>query len=554
MNDAAQYHVLLVDDEKLVRFTISAFLRRHGFDVVEAASPAEAMASVKRTHYDAIISDVMMGDIDGFVFRDMIRQFDATVPVVFLTSMVNDYGNWLLKKISEDVRSYFVTKGEALDMLESRVRRIIASYETERENEKIKRDFDTGLELASFVQRSLLPPWVNLFTTYQYGVAWSPFEQVSGDLYELVQLSATTCLVICGDVSGHGIRSALAMTGLQSYMKRFHEYDDRRASNVCAVARGLHEFISTNLRDIVYMVGVVIYVDFGHNRIRFVNAGMPPIRCVRAGTGEHVDLNPGNRGAMPFGLMPGATYTEDDVVEATFADDDVFIVTTDGVLDCHAAGNADETVPEDFFANACSVVVESDAQSGMVGQTASAILKAVHESGYEQAQDDQTVIVFRKTSVTKGQIVKEVPVRPEKIDAFAQLFGAFARELTGDLELESKVSLLLDEFLMNVYNHGLDNYSRLVDYAVVMGRLVGGNFELTVWDRGRSWNVLSDMTLEDAQKKLDERNVLMAGSGRGTAIMRMLSEGGVQQDRIGEINRTVLRIPYQARRENSQPQ
>lgn len=543
MSNDRRYRVLLVDDERLVRFTISSYLKRSNFEVTEAASPAEAMNFVKRNHYDAIISDVSMGDVDGFVFRDMVRQFDTGVPVIFLTSMVNDYGNYLLEKISEDVRSYFVAKGGALEALQFRVRRIISSYEAERESMKVRRDFDTGLQMASFVQRSLLPPWVDVNRAFTYGVAWNPLEKVSGDLYEMVQLNESCALMIFGDVAGHGIRSALAMAAIQSFLKGFAGMDVRRAESVHRVARSIHEFINSNLHDIIYMVGLVVFVDFAARRMRFINAGMPEIKCARGTTGELVVLNPDGRGAMPFGLISDAAYTEDDVVEVSFEDDAVFFIATDGITDSTIDDEGHEFVSDAELSQLCSIAAQSDYANGTIGQTAALVMKSLRDIGYSHVHDDCMIFTFCKSVRRNDRIVHEVEIRPDAIDQMAEVVGMCAGELSGDTELSAKVQLLLDEFLMNVYRHGLDDYGRSTEYGVVMGMMVGDHFELTVWERGQNWDALSGMTLEDTQQKLDERNQILADSGRGTSIMRIIAEGGVSHERIFNVNKTVFRIP-----------
>lgn len=541
---AVRYRVLLVDDEKLVRFTISSYLRRANFEITEAASPEEAMAFVKRTHFDAILSDVVMGEIDGFVFRDMIRQFDMSVPVIFLTSMVNDCSNWLLDKISEDVRSYFIGKGASREMMQYRIRQIIASYEQERESAQIKHDFAAGLEVASFVQQSLLPQWVDVDRVYNYGVAWRPLEKVSGDLYEWIRISRETALVILGDVSGHGIRSALAMTAIQSFLKRFQEFDDHRAQRVHAIARSIHEFVDANFRDLIYMVGLVAYVDFAHNRIRYINAGFPEVACIAGKTGERIPLNPEDRGTFPFGLMRDSAYTLDDVVEATFPDDAVFVMATDGVTDGSADREGDQSVPKDVFDEVCSLAVQADYAAGTLFQTSASILKALVEMGYNCQQDDRMVITFAKAVDIPARFIHEVEISPEAIDGLSERAGMYAGELTGDPELSTKVQLVLEEFLMNVSRHGFEGYVRHHEFGVVTGMVVAGQFELTVWERGSNYDKLSKMSLAETQRKLDERNDLFADSGRGTSIMRIISDSGVRHERISNVNKTVFRIPF----------
>lgn len=542
------YKVLLVDDEKLVRFTSTAYLEKSGFQVVQAASPSEAMGFVKRIRFDAVITDVLMGDIDGFVFRDMIRQFDTRVPIVFYTSVVSGYGGWLLDRLSEDVRSYFVSKGVSREQLQSRVRKIIESHRIEHDAEKVKNDVNAGLEMASFVQHSLLPQWTGANPTYQYGVAWNPYEKVSGDLYEWIRIGTGKALVIVGDVSGHGIRSALAMAAIQAFLKRYHNIAEDNVPTVHHIARRLHRFIRDNFMDLVYMAGLIMYVDFEANVVRYLNAGIPEPKCISGTSGRLLDMNPGRLGTYPFGLMDDATYGEADVVEFSFPDDAVFIASSDGVTDISSDSEGNEFVPESVFDEVCSIAVTSDYAGGTVVQTAASIVKALDELGYVYSQDDRMLVAFSKAKPRADRLVHEVRIMPETIDSALQLLGEFSAELTGDAEISTKVQLLLGEFLINIYHHGLEVGDHRGEYGVVIVASVNGFLEVTVLDGGRNWDVMSNLAPEETQRRLEQQNRNLEVGGRGMAIMRSIADGGVSHERISGVNRTLFRIPLGGRK------
>lgn len=52
--------ILICDDEPEIRAAMRRTLR--GYDVTEAAAPAQAVALIKSKHFDAIVSDFAMGD------------------------------------------------------------------------------------------------------------------------------------------------------------------------------------------------------------------------------------------------------------------------------------------------------------------------------------------------------------------------------------------------------------------------------------------------------------------------------------------------------------
>ena len=81
--------ILVVDDEKLIRLTLGAKLRKVGYVPVAAATVEEAVAELKKapTSFSAIITDIMMGEMDGFIFRDMVRGIAPKIPIFFLTAL-----------------------------------------------------------------------------------------------------------------------------------------------------------------------------------------------------------------------------------------------------------------------------------------------------------------------------------------------------------------------------------------------------------------------------------------------------------------------------------
>jgi len=54
--------ILLIEDEAVLRTSLAALLRNRGFDVVEAASAAEALAAVTQFAVDVAVADLMLRD------------------------------------------------------------------------------------------------------------------------------------------------------------------------------------------------------------------------------------------------------------------------------------------------------------------------------------------------------------------------------------------------------------------------------------------------------------------------------------------------------------
>ena len=95
MNDAqAEAHLLLVDDDLLMRSMAARTLRHAGFDVQDAESGEDALVQFKQHSHDLNLLDVMMPGIDGYEVCQRIRAMahGARVPILMLTGL-NDTGS-----------------------------------------------------------------------------------------------------------------------------------------------------------------------------------------------------------------------------------------------------------------------------------------------------------------------------------------------------------------------------------------------------------------------------------------------------------------------------
>lgn len=80
-------HILVVDDDKILRNSLAVGLRRADFKVITAQSAQEAKEILARICVDAIVLDRMMDGMDGLTFLKQIRLSGNTTPVIMLTAL-----------------------------------------------------------------------------------------------------------------------------------------------------------------------------------------------------------------------------------------------------------------------------------------------------------------------------------------------------------------------------------------------------------------------------------------------------------------------------------
>ncbi len=78
--------ILLVEDEENLRSTIRLNLDLEGYNVTEARDGKIALDTFRSAHFDLIILDVMLPEMDGYTLCRKIRMENTQVPVLFLTA------------------------------------------------------------------------------------------------------------------------------------------------------------------------------------------------------------------------------------------------------------------------------------------------------------------------------------------------------------------------------------------------------------------------------------------------------------------------------------
>jgi DNA-binding response OmpR family regulator len=91
MSGAAAKKILLVDDDEALRESLSEQLRLHeDFITVEASTGTEAMNLAKHEHFDAILLDVGLPDMDGREVCRLLRRNGIKSPILMLTAARTD--------------------------------------------------------------------------------------------------------------------------------------------------------------------------------------------------------------------------------------------------------------------------------------------------------------------------------------------------------------------------------------------------------------------------------------------------------------------------------
>src|SRR5512139_3567817 len=114
-------HILLVDDDDLLRRSLAFNLEKAGYRASTAANAEDALALAQRDAPDLIVLDIGLPGMDGL---EALQHFRAAVgvPVIFLTARRREFDQVLGLELGADD---YVTKPFDFDVLAARVKAVL---------------------------------------------------------------------------------------------------------------------------------------------------------------------------------------------------------------------------------------------------------------------------------------------------------------------------------------------------------------------------------------------------------------------------------------------
>lgn len=131
------FQILVVDDDKNVRFFIKEALEINHYTVFSVSNGVEALETLENNHIDLIIVDIMMPKMDGYEFTKEVRSFNPNIPILMVSA----------KQLSEDRKKGFMlgiddfmTKPIDLEELLLHVKALLRRYKIESERKLVFND------------------------------------------------------------------------------------------------------------------------------------------------------------------------------------------------------------------------------------------------------------------------------------------------------------------------------------------------------------------------------------------------------------------------------
>jgi serine phosphatase RsbU (regulator of sigma subunit) len=316
--------VLFVDDDPKI---LAAFQRqlRKKVTIETVESGADGLEVLRRDGpFSLVVTDYCMPGMNGIEFLGRAREIAPETVRMLLTGSA-DLGA-AIQAVNQGNIFRFLTKPCSPDNLLEAVQAGIHEYRRTHKERKFNKRSRTWLTKAMEVQQNLMP---------NAGVVWDGLDvagrslfcdQTGGDYYDYFEKSDSarrTISIVAGDVSDHGLPSALLMTTARAFLRECATRPGSVSSIVGHVNRHLTHDVQASGR---FMTLFYAEIDCTDRSIRWVRAGHDPALVYDPRSGEFSEL--AGQGGLPLGVFGEACYEE---YCRELAAGQVLVVGTDGI-------------------------------------------------------------------------------------------------------------------------------------------------------------------------------------------------------------------------------
>jgi serine phosphatase RsbU (regulator of sigma subunit) len=258
-------------------------------------------------------------------------------------------------------------------MAESIHRLIVRTTENERLEEEIR--------VARTMQESFLPSRLPVIESTRLAAVCFPARNVSGDMYDVLDLGSGTVGLLCADVSGKGVPAALMMSNVQAMVRTMVESRNGERPSPAGLLERLNREVFRHSPPNIFVTLFWAEYDGSRRLLRWANAGHCPALLIADGTETWL-----SEGGLPVGMFPEAEYREQERVLPPGA---TLVTYTDGVIE--AERDDGEAFGESGLANVCRIHAGAG-PDGIIHAVVDSVRSFVdgHELG-----DDLTMVVLQ---------------------------------------------------------------------------------------------------------------------------------------------------------------
>jgi DNA-binding NtrC family response regulator len=140
--------IMVIDDEESMCKFMQIMLKKEGYGVSSAQSGKEALEELQNSHYDLVIADLMMPEMNGLELLSKVKSIDPELNFIVMTAYASvDTAIEALKKGAFD----YIAKPFKVDELKITIKKSLEQKRIVKENLDLKRQLKKEFSLDSFI-------------------------------------------------------------------------------------------------------------------------------------------------------------------------------------------------------------------------------------------------------------------------------------------------------------------------------------------------------------------------------------------------------------------
>ena len=316
--------VLFVDDDPKILAALRRQLRKK-VEVETVASGREGLDTIRREGpFSVVVTDYCMPEMNGIEFLTEVRKVAPETVRMLLTGSADL--NAAIQAVNQGNIFRFLTKpcsSESLiDALQSGLREYRHSHKERKFNKRTRR----WLAQAMDIQQGLMPEAAPGIEGLDIAGRSIYRDQTGGDYYDYFEkktAEGSRVVVVVGDVSDHGLPSALLMASARAFLRESATRRGSVSGIVDSVNRQLTRDVQTSGR---FMTLFYAEIDPAARTARWVRAGHEAAFLYDPAAGQVDEM--GGPGGLPLGVFEEAGYEESS---RQLSPGQIIAIGTDGI-------------------------------------------------------------------------------------------------------------------------------------------------------------------------------------------------------------------------------
>jgi len=319
--------ILIVEDSEFFLHLLGRILAK-AYDVVLAKNGAIAVEEFNASHPDLVLMDLEMPVMGGLEAVKILRSNPQNIMTPILVLSGSSESEKRVELLNEGANDFIPKPFEKSELL-ARVKTHLKLARLHKQLDLRNRQFELEKELARKVQENLLPDnnEMNIpgLTIHSYYCA---SEQVGGDFFDFwIRPEKKTAHFLIGDVSGHGVASALMMSAWKGVLFNLGQ-STLSPLEVVATANQRICAMMKHSEETMFLTLVYCVLDQGTKKMSIISAGHNPVYLLGDQTIQAIHSS-----GPPLGILDFASWK---VQRCRMAADTGLFLYTDGIVEAMA--------------------------------------------------------------------------------------------------------------------------------------------------------------------------------------------------------------------------